>query len=282
MPLKCSFMGCASFVLAQDSELAFYQDVNTGGWTLGLGPEFNVEDGTLPSNICLVETGNSKFPYDAVCSHCLGKIGKVNKVCGFFHNSVNFSGKKVSLVSSNQYGQISGNQKWSNVMVRCDTIHFHGVKDLGEIINAGSVVARRSGLYPRNYQWRSYFFSCFNNVLLCLPTGMGKTLIGTMLMKAYQQRNPNKGQTFIVPTVVLVEQQAQVIERYTGLKVVRRSGKQGDRITWTSNEICVCTPAILLNAIKLNEVDMSQQSLLVLDEVHEASSPLSPYGLLLP
>lgn len=39
---------------------------------------------------------------------------------------------------------------------------------------------------------------------------------------------------------------------------------------------------MLLNAIKLKQVDMSQLSLLVLDEVHDASSPNSVYGLLLP
>ncbi|KAG4079136.1 hypothetical protein HA402_001107 [Bradysia odoriphaga] len=111
---------------------------------------------------------------------------------------------------------------------------------------------------------------------------MGKTLIATMLMKAYHQRNPKKGQTFIVPTVVLVEQQASVVERNTGLKVMRRCGEQNNRTPWTSDEICVCTPAMLLNGIKMQMVDMSQQSLLVLDEVHEANSPLSPYGLLLP
>lgn len=63
---------------------------------------------------------------------------------------------------------------------------------------------------------------------------------------------------------------------------MRRSGEQNSKGPWSPNEICVCTPAMLLNAIKLNEVDMSQQSLLIMDEVHEATSPLSSYGLLLP
>lgn len=63
---------------------------------------------------------------------------------------------------------------------------------------------------------------------------------------------------------------------------MRRSGEQNSKTPWSSDEICVCTHAMLLNAIKLNQVDMSQQALLILDEVHEASSPKSPYGLLLP
>lgn len=226
-------MGCASFVLAEDSQLAFYQDLNTGGWNLALGPEYVIPESTLPSNIRLVETGDLRFPYNAVCSQCLAKIGKVNPICGFQQPSVNFSGKKVSLVRSSYDSQSTGNQKWSKLidlfpqirqltatirndapLVGFDTIHFHNVKDLEDMINAGSAVSRRSNLYPRNYQWRSYFFACFNNVLLCLPTGMGKTLIATMLMKAYRIRNVKKGQTFIVPTVVLVSYNNHLLFSY--------------------------------------------------------------------
>lgn len=223
MPLKCSFIGCASFDLAQDSQLAFYQDLNNSGWTLALGPEFVIPDSALPENLRIVDTGDLRFPYNVVCGQCFAKIGKVNEICGFKQQSVNFSGKKVSLVHLSQDTPPKGSQKWSNLiplfphirkltatiesndeLVGFDTVNFHGIKDLEDMIDAGSAVARRSNLYPRNYQWRSYFFSCFNNVLLCLPTGMGKTLIATMLMKAYRKRNERKGQTFIVPKVVLV------------------------------------------------------------------------------
>lgn len=63
---------------------------------------------------------------------------------------------------------------------------------------------------------------------------------------------------------------------------MRRSGEQNSKTPWTPNEICVCTPAMLLNAIKFKFVDMSQQALIIMDEVHEANSALSPYGQLLP
>lgn len=81
-----------------------------------------------------------------------------------------------------------------------------------------------------------------------------------------------------------VQQQASAIEKNTGLTVIRRSGNDNEfkRITWSSQEICVCTPAIFLNAIKLKQIAMSQLSLLIFDEVHEANSSNSPYGLLLP
>ena len=67
--------------------------------------------------------------------------------------------------------------------------------------------------------------------------------------------------------------------------MTRRSGEHnvnGQSAVWSSNEICVCVHAMLLNAIKKNEVDMSQLSLLILDEVHDAYSDHSVYGKLLP
>lgn len=89
-------------------------------------------------------------------------------------------------------------------VIGSNTVHFHGVSDFQEMVKNGNAVAARSSLNPRRYQWRSYFFACLQNTLLCLPTGMGKTLIANMLMKAYHQLNPEKAQVFVVPTIVLV------------------------------------------------------------------------------
>lgn len=163
-----------------------------------------------------------------------------------------------------------------------NTVHFHGIANFKEMAKSGNYVADRSSIFPRRYQWRAYFFACLHNTLLCLPTGMGKTLIGHLLIKAYRTLNPNQAQIFIVPTVVLVEQQAATIERNTGLKVMRRSSEHNSRVPWTSKEVAVCTPAMLNHGFKMKQIDMSQIALLVFDEVHEANSPNSEYGLILP
>lgn len=222
MSLKCSFVGCSRFELSQADQLAFYQDLNTGGWNLALGPEFVAGKSSLPNNIGLLDTGDPRFPYNVICANCQKKIGKVNTICGFENPTVNFSAKKVFLRSS-VYGTISKQSSWGKSIsifpeIRKitaiipqekspegpDTVHFHGASDLQDMIQAGRAVALKSGLIPKRYQWRAYFFACLQNCLLCLPTGMGKTLIANLLMKAYLQRNPEKGQVFIVPTVVLV------------------------------------------------------------------------------
>lgn len=120
-----------------------------------------------------------------------------------------------------------------------NTIHFHDVSDFHEMVKPANLVAARS-FFPRRYQWRAYFFSCLQNTLLCLPTGMGKTLIASMLMKAYHQLNPKQAQIFIVPTVILVRKTSlfqivlSVISRL--LSIMKRSNNKPN----PSNAILDC------------------------------------------
>lgn len=137
------------------------------------------------------------------------------------------------------------------------------------MISAGLTVSQKSNLTPRTSQWRSFFFACLNNTLLVLPTGLGKTLIAELLIKAYRDLNPRQFIVFIVPNKVLVDQQAKDIEKNTNLKCHRRSGEH-ESVPLDPQFICVCTPAMLVQAINFNEILMSQICLLVLDEVHEA------------
>lgn len=224
MSLKCAYVGCSSLELAKASDIAFYQDLNTQGWNLGLAPQYKLSERHIPSTIKLVSSGDLRFPYDAFCSACNAKLGKVNTVCGFKEATVNFSAKKVNLVSSiHVVPKTASSGKWVKVMdsfpqiqrIRAtveqaapirgkETIHFHGISDLRVMIDSGNAVGKNANLSPRRDQWRAYFFSCLNNTLLCLPTGMGKTLVANMLMKAYRTRNPEQGQVFVVHTVVLV------------------------------------------------------------------------------
>lgn len=224
MSLKCSKSGCSAYELASADQLAFYQDVNNNGWNLALGPEYIVSQTKMPQNIRLLDNADTRFPYDVICAKCLGKVGKVNSICGFDRLTVNFSAKNTRLLQSRTHNlQNVSSQKWGKLfdlfpnikrikatpktteaIFGSTTIHFNGLSDLQQMIQYGKAVSVRSHMDPRRYQWRSYFFACLNNSLLCLATGMGKTLIANMLMYAYRQRNPEKGQAFVVPTIVLV------------------------------------------------------------------------------
>lgn len=224
MSLKCLKTKCSAFELASPDQLAFYQGDN-GGWNLALGPEFKISKSKMPKNIRLLETPNDKrISYEVICTSCMGNVGKVNKISGFSEETVNFSAQKTTLVQTDSRFRKAGScKKWSKIVnafpqirkifatkkttepiVGSATVHFNGSSDLQRMVDSGKVVAARSNMDPRRCQWRGYFFSCINNTLLCLPTGMGKTLIASMLMCAYRQLNPNKGQVFVVPTVGLV------------------------------------------------------------------------------
>lgn len=135
------------------------------------------------------------------------------------------------------------------------------------MVDAGQFVSKKSNRQPRISQWKSFFFACLKNTMLVLPTGKGKTFIAEMLIKAYHDLNPGQIIVFVVPTIVLVDQQATNIEKNTGLKVQRRSGEHDGTTQWSSDFVCVCTPAMIVQAIEFGEVLVSQTCLMLFDEV---------------
>lgn len=185
MSLRCQSKGCLSTELATGAQLAFYQDINNGGWNLGLGPEFKFSETALPPNIDLVDSFGDKYSlYTVICKCCSAKLGKVTKINGFEQPTVNFSAKNVYIMQSkfNPASTIPGT-KWSKILpffpnirkiiatvaetvplVGSNTVQFHGVRDMQDMIIAGKAVSSRSGLIPRRYQWRSFFFNCVHNV----------------------------------------------------------------------------------------------------------------------
>lgn len=224
MSLKCLNAQCADHELATADQLAFYQDVG-GGWNLSIGPPYDVSKGNLPPHFLLIQhDGDARCKFVVFCNRCRAKLGKVTKVQGFHRLTANFSTKYVRLLPSRDSDLTEKAPKWAAIVdlfpqIRrftamknsrhakpsgINTEHYRGLEDMQEMIENGRAVAARSNLLPRRYQWRAYFMACLKNVLLCLPLGMGKTLVANMLMLAYRQLNPNKGQVVVVPSVALV------------------------------------------------------------------------------
>lgn len=63
---------------------------------------------------------------------------------------------------------------------------------------------------PRPYQIECFVESLQRDLVAVLPTGAGKTLIASMLLKRMRQLNPKKMGLFIVDRIPLVFQQAKV------------------------------------------------------------------------
>ena len=64
----------------------------------------------------------------------------------------------------------------------------------------------------RDYQIQCFVEALQKDLVAILPTGAGKTLIASMLLKRMKELNPNKMGLFIVDRIPLVYQQAKVNE----------------------------------------------------------------------
>ncbi|KAI4342145.1 hypothetical protein MLD38_026801 [Melastoma candidum] len=133
--------------------------------------------------------------------------------------------------------------------------------------------------FARCYQLEAFEFSRRQNTIVFLETGTGKTLIAIMLLRSYAHliRKPSAGiAVFLVPQVVLVSQQADVIRSHTDLRVGMYWGDMQidfwDIHIWRGEcekfEVLVMTPAILLNCLRHSFFSLEMIKLLIFDECH--------------
>jgi len=127
---------------------------------------------------------------------------------------------------------------------------------------------------PREYQ-KKIFETCKDkNCLVVLPTGIGKTLIALMLAIERLKRFPDSKILFLAPTRPLAEQHFSyftkhlpelfaTLELFTG-KVKAEKRKK----LWQNAEIIFSTPQCLDNDLKNNLYDLSDTTLLIIDECH--------------
>jgi len=114
----------------------------------------------------------------------------------------------------------------------------------------------------RQYQARIVTTVIENNTIVVLPTGSGKTLIAAECAK--QLGCPT---LFLVPTCLLVEQQASAIRKHTGLRVVEHFG--GKKLEPTF-DILVSTPKAFEQEQSKNVESLKwiNIGLVIFDEVH--------------
>lgn len=130
-------------------------------------------------------------------------------------------------------------------------------------------------LEPREYQKSIVETAKRANTLVVLPTGIGKTLIALLLtMHRLGERRPSKA-LILAPTRPLVEQHHATFKEnipelfgeltlFTG-EVPAKVRKQ----QWTSSDIIFSTPQCIANDLKKSLYDLTDVSLLVIDEAHK-------------
>ncbi|KAL9242481.1 hypothetical protein vseg_016474 [Gypsophila vaccaria] len=136
----------------------------------------------------------------------------------------------------------------------------------------------------RGYQVELARKAVDENMIVVLETGCGKTLISVLLMRHILTRHspsPSPGSpslcVFLAPTVPLVNQQARVIERFTGFSVGTHCGESKllrTHAAWekelVKSQVLVMTPQLLLHCLCHCFLRMDSISLLIFDECHYA------------
>ncbi|KNC78632.1 hypothetical protein SARC_08940, partial [Sphaeroforma arctica JP610] len=101
----------------------------------------------------------------------------------------------------------------------------------------------------RGYQERIVAEASERNSIVVLPTGTGKTLIACALILHLMRTRSARKTLFIVPTIALMDQQAAVIARETGLGVITMGGgRQPTRLSLKNADVVVALPAAFMNA----------------------------------
>lgn len=120
-----------------------------------------------------------------------------------------------------------------------------------------------------------------HNTLVCLPTGLGKTLIAAVVMYNYLMWFPTAKVVFLAPTRPLVAQQIEACYNIMGIdvdKTVHLEGtvsKQERMCLWDSKQVFFSTPQTFQNDIEEGFVDPKSVICIIVDEAHRATGRYS-------
>ncbi|CAA7264708.1 unnamed protein product [Cyclocybe aegerita] len=145
-------------------------------------------------------------------------------------------------------------------------------------------------IYPINHPKRDYQFnivknSLFENTLVALPTGLGKTFIAGVVMLNYYRWFPEGKVVFVAPTKPLVAQQVTACHETCGIPGRDSAELTGEvpRATrmryWEEKRVFFMTPQTLYNDLLKETCDIRDIVLLVVDEAHRATGDYS-YNLI--
>jgi hypothetical protein len=136
--------------------------------------------------------------------------------------------------------------------------------------------------YPNNYSVRDYQLNIsgealFSNTLVALPTGLGKTLIASVVMYNYYRWFPTGIIVFMAPTRPLVTQQMKACHSVVGIPEYDCAHLEGSvtakvrEQAWKEKRVVYCTPQTLMNDLTSGRVDAKKIVCVVVDEAHRAT-----------
>ena len=143
--------------------------------------------------------------------------------------------------------------------------------------------AAKTWVYPtnlgtiRDYQFNIVQRGLFNNLLVALPTGLGKTFIAATIMLNWFRWTTEAQIVFVAPTKPLVSQQVEACFNIAGIPrscTTMLTGGVPPALRaeeWKSKRVFFMTPQTLLNDFKQGYADPKKLVLLVVDEAHRAT-----------
>lgn len=129
----------------------------------------------------------------------------------------------------------------------------------------------------RDYQYSIVRNGLFNNTLVALPTGLGKTFIAATVMLNFYRWTKNAQIVFMAPTKPLVAQQVDACFNICGIPrsdTTMLTGEISPALRseeWESKRVFFMTPQTLENDLKTGIADPKKIVLLVVDEAHRAT-----------
>ncbi|KAI4190897.1 MAG: hypothetical protein L6R41_000498 [Letrouitia leprolyta] len=143
--------------------------------------------------------------------------------------------------------------------------------------------ALKTWVYPtnlgtiRSYQYSIVAGGLYHNMLVALPTGLGKTFIAATIMLNFFRWTTDAQIVFVAPTKPLVSQQVKACFEIAGiprssttmLTGVTPPGVRAEE--WRSKRVFFMTPQTIVNDLKTGICDPKRLVLLVVDEAHRAT-----------
>ncbi|KAK2765424.1 3'-5' DNA helicase [Arachnomyces sp. PD_36] len=147
--------------------------------------------------------------------------------------------------------------------------------------------ATKTWVYPtnlgtiRDYQFNISHRGLFHNLLVALPTGLGKTFIAATIMLNWFRWTKDAQIVFVAPTKPLVSQQVKACFGIVGIPRSQTTMLTGDiqpgirAEEWKEKRVFFMTPQTLINDLKKGIADPKRIVLLVVDEAHRATGNYS-------
>ncbi|KAM3065945.1 3'-5' DNA helicase [Clarireedia jacksonii] len=143
--------------------------------------------------------------------------------------------------------------------------------------------ALNTWVYPTNlgsireYQYSIVHSGLFNNLLVALPTGLGKTFIAATIMLNFFRWTKDAQIVFVAPTKPLVSQQVKACFEIAGIPrsaTTMLTGEQPPALRaeeWAEKRVFFMTPQTIDNDLRSGIADPKKIVLLIVDEAHRAT-----------